>query len=103
MEPDSKTGDYHLHVSKDLSNRLAAFVRAANGFPSSLDGNFWRLMYFSLVTITTLGYGDILPLSNVARGLVAAEAILGIVVIGLFLNSLARQDSSGQSTLKSTG
>ena len=33
--------------------------------------------YFSLVTITTLGYGDIAPITQVARALSTLEAIVG--------------------------
>ncbi|WBF66463.1 potassium channel family protein [Desulfovibrio subterraneus] len=45
--------------------------------------------YFSMITITTLGYGDITPATELAKCIVASEAILGVIVIGLFLNSLA--------------
>jgi len=47
--------------------------------------------YFSVVTITTLGYGDITPQTEPARILTAIEAFLGIVTIGLFLNAVARR------------
>jgi len=43
------------------------------------------------MTITTVGYGDIVPITRQARMLLALEAILGIVLIGLFLNALAHQ------------
>lgn len=36
-----------------------------------------ELFYFSYVTLTTLGYGDIVPLSSTARMAVMLEAILG--------------------------
>lgn len=35
------------------------------------------LRYFSFVTLTTLGYGDILPVSPIARSLATAEALFG--------------------------
>lgn len=44
--------------------------------------------YFSVVTITTLGYGDILPVNGIGKISVASESIAGIILIGLFLNSL---------------
>lgn len=47
-----------------------------------------KSLYFSVVTITTLGYGDYLPQSNLAMLIVASEAFLGVVTIGLFLSSL---------------
>lgn len=35
-------------------------------------------LYFSFVTLTTLGYGDILPVSPGARSLAYAEAVFGV-------------------------
>lgn len=51
---------------------------------------FVQSIYFSIVTITTLGYGDITPQTELARALTAFESILGIILIGLFLNAVAR-------------
>lgn len=48
-------------------------------------------LYFSVITITTLGYGDILPVGSTSQLLTASESILGIILIGLFLNSLSHQ------------
>jgi hypothetical protein len=36
-----------------------------------------RFIYFSLVTITTLGYGDIVPTTSLARSLATLEAVVG--------------------------
>jgi hypothetical protein len=36
-----------------------------------------NLRYFSFVTLTTLGYGDILPVSPIARALAISEALFG--------------------------
>ena len=36
-----------------------------------------QAVYFSFVTLSTLGYGDIVPVSTVARGLAIGEAIPG--------------------------
>ena len=36
-----------------------------------------NLIYFSFVTLTTVGYGDIIPLHPFARGLANIEAIIG--------------------------
>ena len=48
-----------------------------------------RMAYFSTTTITTIGYGDIVPLTDGARALTGIEAIVGVIVIGLFLNAVA--------------
>ena len=34
-------------------------------------------IYFSFVTLATLGYGDITPITPIARGLAVFEAIVG--------------------------
>ena len=53
------------------------------------DRSFIECLYFSTVTITTLGYGDITPLGQLGQLVSASEAILGIISIGLFLNAIA--------------
>lgn len=45
-------------------------------------------IYLSVVTVTTLGYGDIVPKSPLAKLLTSFQAISGVVLVGLFLNSL---------------
>ena len=50
--------------------------------------NFANVAYFSFVTLTTLGYGDISPLIPVARFLVYMEAIIGVFYIAILVASL---------------
>ncbi len=49
---------------------------------------FEDYLYFSAVTITTLGYGDILPNSRAVRAVVTFEALLGVVIIAAFVSAL---------------
>lgn len=56
--------------------------------------NFSRMLYFSAVTMTTLGYGDIAPTSSFSRFLISSQVILGIILIGLFLSSVSPRDKS---------
>lgn len=44
--------------------------------------------YFSFITLSTVGYGDITPASNVARMLAAAEAITGTLFVAVFIARL---------------
>jgi len=39
------------------------------------------MLYFSFVTLTTLGYGDVTPVASVARNLAMIEALLGQIVL----------------------
>jgi voltage-gated potassium channel Kch len=45
--------------------------------------NFFESLYFSVVTMTTLGYGDVLPHHWLARLLVMYEVITGIILIAV--------------------
>ncbi len=51
--------------------------------------------YFSIVTLTTLGYGDVLPITTAGQVLATAEALCGYVMLGgllsIFSNKLARR------------
>ena len=62
---------------------------AFNGLPQApwLD-NFSAAIYFSFVTITTLGYGDISPAMPLARFLVYMEAIVGVFYMAILVASL---------------
>lgn len=54
---------------------------------------FWNCFYFSIVTFTTLGFGDIVADNTTARFLVALEVIFGYLMLGglisIFSNKLA--------------
>lgn len=47
--------------------------------------SFIDAVYFSTVIITTLGFGDIVPLKQLARLFVTAEALIGIIFLGVFV------------------
>jgi hypothetical protein len=40
-------------------------------------------LYFSLITLTTVGYGDIVPVSPVARVITALEGVTGVLYIAI--------------------
>lgn len=52
-------------------------------------------LYFSVVTMSTLGYGDTLPKSDILKALVSLQTILGVGLFGLLINSfwVAKQKS----------
>ena len=49
---------------------------------------FREFIYFSFVTLTTLGYGDIRPTTDVARVVSTAEAVVGVMFVAVFIARL---------------
>jgi|GEM_PF-1563861 len=82
-----------IELKADEEEKVVNFFRGVDGDPASFSGEYFRMTYVSAVVITTLGLGDIAPISPMARTLVAAEAVIGILLAGLFLNALASQMS----------
>jgi hypothetical protein len=57
--------------------------------PGLADANqFSTIWYFSYVTMTTLGYGDIGPLTPAARSLVTLEALMGQLFLAVLIARL---------------
>ncbi len=57
-------------------------------------------LYLSVTTVTTLGLGDISPITDEAAVLIASECILGVICAGLFLNAIAFRKSEAASNEK---
>ena len=53
------------------------------GVPASNEISRHSLLYLSLVTLTTLGYGDIVPVTPPARMIAAFEATTGVLYIAI--------------------
>ena len=56
------------------------------------------LLYLSLVTLTTLGYGDVLPVSHPARTMAALEAATGVLFIAITVARLVAAYASAVDT-----
>lgn len=52
------------------------------------DSKGHAFLYYSFVTLTTLGYGDILPVTSTARALAYTEAVLGQFYIAVLVAGL---------------
>jgi hypothetical protein len=46
------------------------------------------LLYFSIVSITTMGYGDILPVSELARSVASLEGVFGTLYLAVMIARL---------------
>ncbi len=49
---------------------------------------FWDFVYYSFVTLTTLGYGDVTPHSALAKSLAYMEALIGQLYIAILIAAL---------------
>lgn len=85
-------------LSPENNDRLDSLFRGLRGDPIEISGGFWRMMYFSATVITTIGFGDIVPMSPGARLAAAIEGVLGIVFAGLFVNAATRRRARGTVT-----
>lgn len=55
--------------------------------------DYWSWLYYSIVTITTLGFGDYTPAHGWAQAITAIQAVFGISIFGFFLNSVGAMKS----------
>lgn len=73
-----------------------SFVASQVGNPSGVF-QLPELIYYSFVTLATLGFGDILPVSQMARSLSIIEAIAGIfyiaVLVGVLVSGFVNQNN----------
>ena len=62
-----------------------------------------ELLYFSLVTLSTVGYGDVVPLYPEVRMLAALEGITGVlyvaITVAMLVSAYKQQDTSSGSSV----
>jgi hypothetical protein len=57
-----------------------------------------QALYFSVVTLATIGYGDIVPVNDLARALVVAEALIGqLYLVSIVAAVVGQYGSKGPS------
>jgi hypothetical protein len=63
-----------------------AFAFNTNAGKQSMNG--FNAFYFSFITLSTVGYGDITPASRIARWLAAMEAMTGLLYVAVLIARL---------------
>lgn len=66
------------------------------------DQRFFLLSYFSLVTLTTVGYGEVWPTTELTRSLAAIEAILGQFFVAVLVADLIGKKLTSHSDSESS-
>jgi ion channel len=77
--------------------------RFTTGPPESRSMEGFNAFYFSFVTLSTIGFGDIAPVSNVARMLVVMEAITGLFYMAILIARLVSMQPLRRSAERSSG
>jgi voltage-gated potassium channel Kch len=67
-----------LHIIRIFSHKI-------NGIKT------YAQLYFSVVTIATVGYGDILPITLLQKAVVISEILIGYLMGGLLVAILAKR------------
>jgi len=75
---------------------IFTFLFMGSGISSSIIGSstskkFLDCVYFSVITFTTLGYGDFRPLEGWGRLFSGTEAFIGALMMALFVYTFARR------------
>lgn len=75
----------------------AAVLTDGDFFNNGIAGDAGDFIYFSVVTVTTLGYGDLSPATDIGRSLVILETLLGqiflIVLVAFLVGMLGKKRS----------
>ncbi len=73
---------------------ILASMESGPFFAQGTDGSLADRLYFSYVTITTVGYGDFTAATRVGRSLAVAEALIGqlylVTLVSLIVGNLGR-------------
>lgn len=78
-----------LNIGGELVNYKSAL--RGNVDVASINKDFINSLYFSIVTFTTVGYGDITPVGFFSTLLSAIEMLLGVTMVGIWTATLSRK------------
>ena len=87
---------YHFDMQAFSGIPEAAIV---DGMPQK--GLVYDFIYYSFVTLTTLGYGEITPVHKIARAFAYLEATLGVMYIAVLVAALVGTYSAQRKKPKS--
>ncbi len=77
-----------LGLTWSCAYELLESVRPAAFHMARTEGSYPAFLYYSFVTLTTVGYGDITPASSAARALSNLESLVGVLFPAVFIGRL---------------
>ena len=98
LAPRSSNSASRLNASSSSSNASSesgatkttlgedAFFISNKG---TLGWGLFTTLYYSVVTFTTLGFGDVTPLTRLSATIVMIEVVVGYLMLGILISILA--------------
>jgi hypothetical protein len=89
----------HVHMYKVLAASAVLLIATGTVVFSLLED--WSIVdsfYFSVVTATTVGFGDLTPDTDAAKLFTVVYIIFGISIIGTYLNARLKRVSIRRAT-----
>jgi hypothetical protein len=78
-----------------------AAIDSGHFFSQGFDGDSSDYVYFSFVTLTSVGYGDLAAADEVGRAFAILEALIGqlylVTIVALFVSNLGRAPRRGRA------
>ena len=68
-------------VAEDTEKEVEEEDLAVDNIDNSIMQQFYERLYFSIITSTLLGYGDIYPITNLSKSIVMVQSLLTISLI----------------------
>jgi hypothetical protein len=91
-QPDYKFWQDIVKSSETLSGILYGIVKLLFYYiPIEYLKDYVYFFYFSVVTFTTVGYGDITPISPLSKILSNIEMLIGVTLAGIWVATLSRK------------
>lgn len=93
----------YLEFTMVFAFAYMAVARATDAefFTNGIEGQMGEFAYFSVVTITTLGYGDLAPATDIGRSLVMIETLFGqiflVVLVAFLVGRLGQERRRGSA------
>jgi hypothetical protein len=76
----------YLYALVEFLHPGAFFINPVNNL--DVTTSWWELLYFSFTCLTSVGFGEITPVSDHARSLVMLEQMIGVLYLALVISRL---------------
>jgi len=90
---------FALYASLNVAFGSIYYLVGADSFYGIPQGSYLKFVFFSSQTLTTVGYGGIYPIGNIASTLAAMEALLGLLLFALITGLLYARFSKAKLRL----